>query len=73
MVQIQFSFKIKILRSDNGCKFINQRFQAYFQQHNLLHETSCSQTPQQNGVTERKNQHILEITHALLLGAMVPS
>ena len=45
MVQTQFSSKIKILCSDNGGEFINQRFQAYFQQHGLLHETSCSQTP----------------------------
>lgn len=73
MVQTQFSSKIKILRSDNGGEFINKRFQAYFQQHGLLHETSCSQTPQQNGVAERKNRHILETSRALLLGAMVPS
>ena len=73
MVQTQFSSKIKILRSDNGGEFTNRRFQAYFQQHGLLHETSCSQTPQQNGVAERKNRHILETSHALILGAHVPS
>jgi hypothetical protein len=42
MVQTQFSSTIKVLSSDNGGKFINHRFQAYFQQHGLLHETSCS-------------------------------
>ena len=63
----------KILRSDNGRKFTNRRFQAYFQQHGILHETSCSQTPQQNGVAERKNRHILETSRALLFGAHVPS
>ena len=73
MVQNQFSSKIKILRSDNGGEFINHRFQSYFQQHGLLHETSCSQTPQQNGVAERKNRHILETARALVIGAMVPS
>jgi transposase InsO family protein len=73
MVQTQFSSKIKILRSDNGGEFINQRFQAYFQQHGLLHETSCSQTPHQNGIAERKNRHILETACALLIEAMVPS
>ena len=73
MVQTQFSSKIKILHSDNGSEFINQRFQSYFQQHDLLYETSCSQTPVQNGVAKRKNRHILETSRALLLGAMVPS
>ncbi|RVW18851.1 Retrovirus-related Pol polyprotein from transposon RE1 [Vitis vinifera] len=51
----------------------NKLMSAYFQQHGLLHETSCSQTPQQNGVAERKNWHILETSRVLLLGAMVSS
>ena len=42
MVQTQFSSKIRVLRSDNGGEFTNRRFQAYFQQHGLLYETSCS-------------------------------
>ena len=29
-------------------------------------------TPQQNGVAERKNRHLLEVTRALLLTASVP-
>ncbi|KAK8951274.1 hypothetical protein KSP39_PZI003194 [Platanthera zijinensis] len=73
MVQTQFASKIKILRSDNGGEFINKNFQAYLQQHGLIHETSCSQTPQQNGVAERKNRTILETSRALLLGSLVPS
>lgn len=52
---------------------MNQQFQAYFQSHALLHETSCSQTPQQKGIAERKNRHIFEIARALLIGAHVPS
>ncbi|KAB2628036.1 hypothetical protein D8674_032831 [Pyrus ussuriensis x Pyrus communis] len=38
----------------------------------ILHETTCLYTPQQNGVAERKNRHILETARALLLGASVP-
>ena len=73
MVQTQFSAKIQILRSDNGGEYVNQPFQAYFQSHGLFHETSCSQTPQQNGIAERKNRHILETARALLIGTHVPS
>ena len=39
----------------------------------MIHQTSCPHTPEQNGVVERKNHHILKTTHALLLGAHVPS
>ena len=69
MILIQFSAKIQILRSNNGGEYVNKKFQDYFATHGLLHETSCDQTPQQNGVTERKNRLILEIACALLLGA----
>jgi hypothetical protein len=73
MVQTQFSAKIQVLRSNNGGEYVNQQFQTYFQNHGLLHETSCAQTPQQNGLAERKNRHILETARALLIGAYVPS
>ncbi|KAL5833543.1 hypothetical protein ACOSQ3_017217 [Xanthoceras sorbifolium] len=46
MVQTQFSAKVETLRTDNGGEYVNQQFQAYFQSHGLLHETSRFQTPQ---------------------------
>jgi transposase InsO family protein len=73
MVQTQFSAKVQIFRSDNGGEYVNHQFQTYFQHHGLIHETSCPQTPQQNGFPERKNRHILETARALLLGAHMPS
>ncbi|RDY00979.1 hypothetical protein CR513_15759, partial [Mucuna pruriens] len=48
-------------------------FHAYFQTHGLIHETSCPHTPQQNGVSKRKNKHILETTRALLIGSHAPN
>lgn len=73
MIQTQFSAKIHRLRSDNGGEYVNHHFHAYFQHHGIIHETSCPQTPQQNGVAERKNRHILETARALLIGAHVPT
>ena len=73
MVKTQFSATIRILRFDNGGEYMNREFRNYFIHHGLLHETSCSQTPQQNGIAERKNRHILETARALLIGANVPT
>ena len=72
MIKTQFFAKLQILRSNNGGEFDNKELHDYFQTHGLYHETTCSQTPQQNGVAERKNIHILEIAHALLIAANSP-
>lgn len=72
MVKTQYSAKLQIVRSDNGGEYDNAQFHRYFQEHGLHHQTSCSQTPQQNGIAERKNMHILEITRTLLIAAHVP-
>ncbi|CAL2264875.1 unnamed protein product [Prunus armeniaca] len=71
-MKTQFNAQIQILRSDNGGEFVNHDFQTYFQQHGIIHETTCPQTPQQNGVAEQKNRHFLETSRALLIGAHVP-
>ena len=38
----------------------------------MVHQSSCVNTPQQNGVFERKNCHLLEVTRSLLFGSNVP-
>src|SRR3954466_10553246 len=38
----------------------------------ILHQTSCPHTPQQNGVAEHKNRHLVETTRTLLLHGNVP-
>ncbi|RVX02625.1 Retrovirus-related Pol polyprotein from transposon TNT 1-94 [Vitis vinifera] len=40
--------------------------------HGIIHQTTCSNTPQQNGVAERKNWHLLEVVRASLIAAKTP-
>jgi len=35
--------------------------------HGILHQTSCVYTSQQNGVVKRKNRHLVETTHTILI------
>ena len=41
--------------------------------HGLIHQTTCPNTLQQNGVAERKNRILLEITRALIFETHVPT
>jgi len=52
---------------------MSNEFQKYLQQKSILSQRSCPYTPQQNGMAERKNGHLLDITRYLLLQAFVPS
>jgi len=40
--------------------------------HGIFHHTSCAYTPQQNGVAERKNRHLVETTRTRLIHGGVP-
>ncbi|RVX06403.1 Retrovirus-related Pol polyprotein from transposon RE1 [Vitis vinifera] len=47
-------------------------FTSFMSHHGILHQSSCAHTPQQNGVAERKNRHLVETTRTILLHSNVP-
>lgn len=65
MVHTQFNKKVKKIRADNGVEFKSNCMLDYYMKHGIVLETSCTDTPQQNGVVERKHRHILEVARAL--------
>ncbi|XP_022853402.1 uncharacterized protein LOC111374875, partial [Olea europaea var. sylvestris] len=66
MVQTQFQTNIQILHTDNGTKYFNSILRDYLQKYGIIHQSSCVDTPQQNGIAERKNRHLLEVACALM-------
>ena len=73
LIEKQFSTKIKILRSDSGGEYMSNEFQFFLQSHGIISQRSCPFTPQQNGVAERKNRHLLDVVCTLLIESCVPS
>ena len=71
-IQNQFDVSIKILHSDNACKYLSSQFCSFLTLKGILHETSCAHTPLQNGVAKRKNHHLVETSHTLILHYNVP-
>jgi Integrase core domain/GAG-pre-integrase domain len=72
MVETQFGKRMKILRSDNGTEYTNESMQDFLRSEDIVHQTTCVNTPEQNRVAERKNRHILEVTRCLLFSMNVP-
>ncbi|WZZ70893.1 hypothetical protein YC2023_082263 [Brassica napus] len=71
-VSNQYNAKIKIFRSDNGGEYTGNAFKNHLAQHGILHRTSCPYTPQQNGVAERKNRHLMEVARSMMFQMSVP-
>ena len=72
MVSTQFGTSLKVLRSDQGGEYIDSGLDDYVCSNGIVHQTSCTDTPQQNGVAERKNRHLLDIARSLIFSVNAP-
>jgi len=51
--------RLRVVRSDNGMEFHSGPIQDFYTARGITIQSSCVDTPQQNGVVERKHQHLL--------------
>ena len=72
LVANQFNARIRIIQTDNGKEYVNNEFEAYLSDHGIIHQTTCPNTPPQNGVAERKNRHLLEVARSMMFQMNVP-
>ncbi|RVW64351.1 Retrovirus-related Pol polyprotein from transposon TNT 1-94 [Vitis vinifera] len=72
MVQTQFQAKIQVLRTDNAREYYHNILGSYLLENGIVHQSSCIDTPQQNGVAERKNRHLMEVARSLMIASNVP-
>nr|GEZ22894.1 hypothetical protein [Tanacetum cinerariifolium] len=58
--------------TDNGTEFVNQTLCDYYEKVGISHETSVARSPQQNGVIERRNHTLIEVSRTMLIYAKAP-
>ncbi|GJS30327.1 retrovirus-related pol polyprotein from transposon TNT 1-94 [Tanacetum coccineum] len=72
MIQIRLNATVRNIRTDNGTEFVNQTLRAYYEEVGILHQTSVAHTPQQNGIVERRNHTIVEVSRTMLIFSKAP-
>ncbi|GJY94618.1 putative ribonuclease H-like domain-containing protein [Tanacetum coccineum] len=65
--------KVKITRSDNGTKFKNKVIDDFYREKGIKREYSVAKTPQQNGVAERRNRTLIEVSRTMLADSKLPT
>ena len=73
LISNQYRKTIKRFRSDNETKIFNIAVNTYFSNRGIIHESSCVNTPQQNGLAERRLGYTLATARSLLFQAHMPN
>jgi len=58
--------KIQILRSDNGKEYTSHQFDLFCEEAGIERQLTAPYTPEQNGVSERRNRYIMEMARCML-------
>nr|GFC33755.1 hypothetical protein [Tanacetum cinerariifolium] len=66
------SLRVKIIKCDNRTEFKNADLNQFCGIKVIKREFSVPRTPQQNGIAERKNRTLIEVTKTLLEDSLLP-
>lgn len=66
MVKTQEGKIPKVIRSDRGGEYMDAGLQNYFKSKGIKTQLTVPYTPQQNGIAERKNRTLMEMTRCML-------
>ena len=63
------SLSVRAIRSDHGTEFENAKMLTFCREKGITHNFSAPYTPQQNGVVERKNRTLQDMSRTMLLSS----
>ena len=72
-VENQLDKTIKTLRSDRGGEYLDTDFEEFLVEHGIVSQLTAPGTPQQNGVSERRNRTLLEMMRSMFSYSSLPS
>ncbi|WJZ92889.1 hypothetical protein VitviT2T_011862 [Vitis vinifera] len=72
MVETQSGQNVKVLRTDNGGEYTSKEFRVFCQEAGIVHQLTAPYSPQQNGVSERKNRTVMEMARCMLFEKKLP-
>lgn len=72
LVEKQSGRFIKMLRSDQGKEYTSNEFHKFCEDEGVERQLTVGYIPQQNGVSERKNQTVMEMAKSMLLEKGLP-
>jgi len=64
--------KIKHLQTDNGAEYLTSEFNEFLKTNGIKRRLTIPHTPEQNGVSERKNRTLVETARCLMLQSNLP-
>ena len=71
-LQIYRNSPIVFIRSNHGREFDQKEFTEFCSNYGIAHNFSAPRTPQQNGVVERKNRTLEDMTRTMMCESNVP-
>ncbi|KAD5802449.1 hypothetical protein E3N88_13809 [Mikania micrantha] len=71
-VEKESELKVGTLRTDRGGEFVSKEFLQFCEDHGIKRQLTAPYTPQQNGVVERRNRTVMEVTRSFLKTMDVP-
>lgn len=64
--------KIKFLQSDNEREYRSELFNMFLRETGISRRTTITHTPEQNGIAERRNRTLMDMTRCLLAQSSLP-
>jgi transposase InsO family protein len=72
LVENESGCLIQCLRTDRGGEFTSTIFNEFCSEHGVKRQLTAAYTPQQNGVSERKNRTLLNMVRSMIAARGVP-